>query len=46
VGPTKGSDSECDIVVGHLVSLVKGGCVPGFVSLARSANLELYHMHL
>lgn len=40
VGPTKGSDNKCDIIVDHLVPLVKGGCLPGFVNLVRSADLE------
>ncbi|KAF3333632.1 importin subunit alpha-2 isoform X1 [Carex littledalei] len=40
VGHTKGSDNRCDIIVGHLVPLVKGGCLPGFVNLVRSADLE------
>lgn len=40
VGPTKDSDNKCDIIVGHLVPLVKGGCLPGFVNLVRSADLE------
>jgi importin subunit alpha-6/7 len=40
VDPTKGSDSKSDIIVGHLVPLVKGGCLPGFVNLIRSADLE------
>lgn len=40
VGPTKGSDNKCDIIVDHLVPLVRGGCLPGFVNLVRSADLE------
>lgn len=39
VGPTEG-DARPFLIQEHLVSLVGGGCLAGFVDLVRSADIE------
>lgn len=39
VSPAEGA-RQPNIILDHLVSLVKHGCLPGFVSLVRSADIE------
>ncbi|GAB2229663.1 hypothetical protein Drorol1_Dr00013913 [Drosera rotundifolia] len=45
VMPTEGSKKP-DIIVEHLVSLVAGGCLPGFVDFVRSADMEAARLGL
>ncbi|KAL4605351.1 hypothetical protein ACB092_09G022300 [Castanea dentata] len=39
VAPTEG-DGKPNMILEHLVSLVSGGCLPGFIDLVRSADTE------
>lgn len=39
VAPTEG-DGKPNLILEHLVSLVSGGCLPGFIDLVRSADTE------
>lgn len=39
VAPTKG-DEIPNLILEHLVSLVEKGCLPGFIDLVRSADIE------
>jgi len=39
VAPTKG-DEIPNLIMEHLVSLVEKGCLPGFIDLVRSADIE------
>lgn len=39
VAPAKGS-GQPSIILRHLVTLVKHGCLPGFINLVRSADIE------
>lgn len=37
---TSKSSEQPDVIVDHLVSLVRGGCLPGFIQLVRSVDTE------
>jgi len=39
VSPSEGA-GQPNIILDHLVSLVKHGCLPGFINLVRSADIE------
>ncbi|CAK8571565.1 unnamed protein product [Lathyrus sativus] len=45
VAPTKG-DKKPNLIPGHLVSLVEKGCLPGFIDLVRSADIEAARLGL
>ncbi|XP_021865138.1 importin subunit alpha-9 isoform X2 [Spinacia oleracea] len=45
VAPAEGS-GKSSLIVEHLVSLVRRGCLPGFIELVRSADMEAARMGL
>ncbi|QCE06201.1 importin subunit alpha-2 [Vigna unguiculata] len=45
VAPTKG-DGKPSLVLEHMVSLVEKGCLPGFIDLIRSADIEAARLGL
>ncbi|MED6119368.1 Importin subunit alpha-9 [Stylosanthes scabra] len=45
VAPTKGNEKP-DLIVEHLISLVGKGCLPGFIDLVRSADIEAARLGL
>ncbi|KAH1216758.1 Importin subunit alpha-9 [Glycine max] len=45
VSPTKGDDKP-SLILEHLVSLVEKGCLPGFIDLVRSADIEAARLGL
>lgn len=45
VAPTKG-DEKPNLIPEHLVSLVEKGCLPGFIDLVRSADIEAARLGL
>lgn len=45
VAPTKG-DEKPGLILEHLVSLVEKGCLPGFIDLVRSADIEAARLGL
>lgn len=45
VAPADAS-GKSSLIVEHLVSLVNGGCLPGFIELVRSADLEAARLGL
>lgn len=45
VAPTKG-DEKPSLILEHLVSLVEKGCLPGFIDLVRSADIEAARLGL
>lgn len=45
VAPTKG-DEKPNLILEHLVSLVQKGCLPGFIGLIRSADIEAARLGL
>ncbi|KAK7393572.1 hypothetical protein VNO78_22130 [Psophocarpus tetragonolobus] len=45
VAPTKGDDKP-SLILEHLVSLVGKGCLPGFIDLVRSADIEAARLGL
>ncbi|KAL4389989.1 hypothetical protein HN51_010924 [Arachis hypogaea] len=45
VAPTKGN-AKPDLIFEHLISLVEKGCLPGFIDLVRSADIEAARLGL
>ncbi|RDY07126.1 Importin subunit alpha-9 [Mucuna pruriens] len=45
VAPTKGDDKP-SLILEHMVSLVEKGCLPGFIDLVRSADIEAARLGL
>ncbi|TKY52898.1 Importin subunit alpha-9 [Spatholobus suberectus] len=45
VAPAKGDDKP-SLILEHLVSLVEKGCLPGFIDLVRSADIEAARLGL
>ncbi|KAJ1395903.1 Armadillo-type fold [Sesbania bispinosa] len=45
VTPIKGDEKQ-SLIPEHLVSLVEKGCLPGFIDLVRSANIEAARLGL
>jgi len=45
VAPTRG-DGKPTLIVEHMVSLVEKGCLPGFIDLIRSADIEAARLGL
>ncbi|KAK7267640.1 hypothetical protein RIF29_20318 [Crotalaria pallida] len=45
VAPTKG-DEKPSLILEHLVSLIQKGCLPGFIDLVRSADIEAARLGL
>ncbi|KAG2403049.1 hypothetical protein LR48_Vigan176s000400 [Vigna angularis] len=45
VAPTKG-DGKPSLILEHMVSLVEKGCLPGFIDLIRSADIEAARLGL
>lgn len=45
VSPAEGS-REPNIILDHLVSLVNHGCLPGFINLVRSADIQAARLGL
>lgn len=47
VAPSKGGGGEMpSLILDHLVSLVDRGCLPGFIDLVRSADIEAARLGL
>lgn len=45
VGPSEG-DGRAKLIVEHLVSLVKSGCLSGYIELIRSPDIEAARLGL